>query len=278
MIRRLCVGMSVLIALAALGAGVARADDVRLEGAFVQGGLVEGVAPPGTRVLLNDAPVRVSPDGLFLLGFGREAPAEAVVAFEYPDGRREQRRLEIGQREYEIQRVDGLAPGMVTPPEEVLARIRAEAAQIRRVRALDTAVTDFRDGFTWPARGRISGVYGSQRILNGEPRQPHYGLDIAAPVGTPVLAPAPGTVALAEPDLYYTGGTLMIDHGHGLTSAFLHMSRVDVAVGQRVRRGERIGAIGATGRVTGAHLDWRINWFEERIDPALLVGPMPAQQ
>jgi murein DD-endopeptidase MepM/ murein hydrolase activator NlpD len=277
-IRRLCAGISVLIALAAFGAGVAHAGEASLEGEFVQGGLVEGVAPPGTRVLLNDAPVRVSPGGLFLLGFGREAAGEAVVAFEYPDGSREQRRLEIGQREYEIQRVDGLPPRMVTPPEEVLARIREEAAQIRRARARDTALTDFRDGFAWPALGRISGVYGSQRILNGEPRQPHYGLDIAAPVGTPVIAPAPGTVVLAEPDMYYSGGTLMIDHGHGLISAFLHLSRIDVAAGQRVRRGERIGAIGATGRVTGAHLDWRINWFEERLDPALLVGPMPTQQ
>ena len=167
---------------------------------------------------------------------------------------------------------------MVTPPESVLARIKSENAKIAEARAQDRAEPDYLTGFVWPTVGRISGVYGSQRILNGKPRQPHYGIDIAAPAGTPVRAPADGIVTLAEGDLYYTGGTLIIDHGHGLTSAFLHMKDVEVALGQRVRQGERIGTVGSTGRSTGPHLDWRINWFKARIDPSLLAGPMPKAQ
>jgi murein DD-endopeptidase MepM/ murein hydrolase activator NlpD len=149
---------------------------------------------------------------------------------------------------------------------------------IAAVRAKDTDRSWFADPFRWPASGRISGVYGSQRILNGEPRRPHFGVDIAAPVGTPVHAPNGGVVALAESDLYYTGGTVMLDHGHGITSVFSHLSSVDVEVGGRVSPGDFIGRIGATGRATGAHLDWRVNWFSERLDPQLLVGPMPADE
>ena len=181
--------------------------------------------------------------------------------------------LEIERRRYDIQRIDGLPKKMVTPPPELLVRIREEGAKVREARAFDTAELDLFVPFAWPAQGPISGVYGSQRILNGEPRQPHFGVDIAASTGTPVRAPAGGDIRLAEPDLYYSGGTVILDHGHGLSSSFLHMSRIDVEVGQRVAQGEVIGAIGATGRVTGAHLDWRMNWFERRLDPALLVEP-----
>ncbi len=163
---------------------------------------------------------------------------------------------------------------MVTPDAKVLKRIRREAKAIGKIRRLDTAETWFADGFVWPVRGPISGVFGSQRILNGEPRCPHYGVDIAAPRGTPVTAPAPGRVALAEADLYFTGGTVMLDHGHGVSSVFSHLDRVSVTVGQVLRRGEALGTVGASGRATGPHLDWRVNWFAERLDPALLVGPM----
>jgi murein DD-endopeptidase MepM/ murein hydrolase activator NlpD len=155
-----------------------------------------------------------------------------------------------------------------------LDRIARENAAIGAVRALNTPVPWFAGGFQWPAIGRISGVYGSRRILNGLTRQPHYGVDVAAPTGTPVTAPAPGTIAMAEPDLYYTGGTVMIDHGFGVTSVLSHLSAVMVAVGDHVSTGDVVGLIGATGRVTGAHLDWRVNWFTVRLDPALLVGPM----
>ena len=179
-------------------------------------------------------------------------------------------------REYRIQRIDGLPPGKVTPrSKEDLARIRREVAMVKRARLTDDARTDFLGGFRWPIKGPISGVYGSQRILNGEPRQPHYGVDIAVPTGTKALAPAAGVVTLAHPDMFFSGGTLIVDHGHGLSSAFLHLSRILVKKGQRVAQGQPIAEVGATGRVTGPHLDWRINLFGRRIDPELLVGPMP---
>lgn len=256
----------------------AAAEDLRLDGEFAQGGLVMGTTAPGAEVTYNGRLLRVSPKGQFLFGFGREAPSEGRLQVRLPDGREIERVLEIRQRDYKIQRIDGLPPKMVTPPQEVLDRIARESAQIAAVRAVDRAETDFESGFDWPAYGRISGVYGSQRVLNGEPRRPHYGIDIAAPAGSPVVAPADGIVSLAEHDLYYTGGTIIIDHGHGLTSAFLHMKDVTVSPGQKVRKGTPIGTVGSTGRSTGPHLDWRINWFEERLDPAFLVGPMPPQQ
>jgi murein DD-endopeptidase MepM/ murein hydrolase activator NlpD len=161
---------------------------------------------------------------------------------------------------------------MVSPDQKALERIRRENRQIAQVRAGYTESDAFRAGFILPAEGPISGVYGSQRILNGEPRRPHFGLDIAAPTGTAVIAPAAGTVALAEPDLYFTGGTLMIDHGRGITSVFSHLSALTVSEGDFVAQGEKIGEIGATGRATGPHLDWRVNWFEVRLDPALLLN------
>jgi len=159
----------------------------------------------------------------------------------------------------------------VTPDAATLQRIEQENARVAEARKIDTHAAWFWDGFRRPAEGRISGVYGSQRILNGEPRQPHYGLDIAGPRGSPVLAPAAGIVRLASRDFYYTGGTVIIDHGHGVSSSFLHLDRVEVNVGDKVEAGDLIGALGATGRATGPHLDWRVNWFDVRLDPGLLL-------
>jgi len=254
------------------------AGPLELEGRLVQGGLLFGRTEPGARVELDGRAVRVSPDGRFVVGFNRDAGPESLLRVSFADGSEAKRQLAIASREYEIQRIDGLPQEQVTPPEAVLARIRAEQALINEVRALDRPEALFASGFVWPAQGPISGVYGSQRILNGEPRQPHYGVDIAAPEGTPVVAPADGVVALVHPDMYFTGGTVILDHGHGLTSAFLHLKEILVRQGQRLRQGEPLATIGATGRVTGAHLDWRINWFDVRVDPALLVPPMPAQE
>ncbi len=194
---------------------------------------------------------------------------------EFPDGNRDERTLDIVLREYDIQRIEGLPKRMVTPTKKDLERIRAEAARARKARQLDSPRTDFLTGFAWPAKGRISGIYGSQRILNGQPRRPHFGVDVAAPVGTPVYAPADGVVTMVHPDMYFSGGTLIVDHGHGLSSSFLHLSRILVNEGQAVKRGDLVAEIGATGRVTGAHLDWRMNLFTTRIDPQLLVEPMP---
>ncbi|MFQ5958429.1 MAG: M23 family metallopeptidase [Alphaproteobacteria bacterium] len=258
-----------------LAPAIAAAGQLSLDGRLIQGGLVQGVTEPGSQVRFEGQRVRVSAQGLFLVGFGRDDEGPFTLDVRHPDGTVTHRHIEIETREYRIQRIDGLPPKMVTPDPEALKRIRRENARIAEVRARDTPEPLFADGFLWPVAGPISGVYGSQRILNGEPRRPHYGVDVAAPAGTPVKAPADGIVALAEPDLYYTGGTVMLDHGHGLTSVYSHMSAVTVTAGERVKQGDMIGRVGATGRVTGAHLDWRVNWFRTRLDPQLLVPPMP---
>ena len=275
-VRAVLCGVT-LFALLSFGlAPVAAETGVRLDGPRMQGGLLRGRVPPGSTVEYEGDAVRVSKDGWFLVGFGRDAPPESELTVVFPDGRRERQVLKVEPREYDIQRIDGLPPGKVTPrSEEDLARIRADVRMVKQARAIDDPRTDFLDGFRWPAKGRISGVYGSQRILNGEPRRPHYGVDIAAPIGTEILAPAGGVVTVTHPDMFFSGGTLIIDHGHGLSSAFLHLSRILVETGERVTQGQPIAQAGATGRATGPHLDWRMNLFDRRIDPALLVGPMP---
>ena len=281
-LRSLSVILGAALCLLALdtlllsAATLAAEPDIRLDGPRVQGGLVRGRVASGSVVEFEGERVRVSRDGWFLIGFGRDAPPKAVLSVVSPDGRRQRYGLAVKPREYRIQRIDGLPPGKVTPrSKEDLARIRREVAMVKRARLTDDARTDFLGGFRWPTKGPISGVYGSQRILNGEPRQPHYGVDIAVPTGTKALAPAAGVVTLAHPDMFFSGGTLIVDHGHGLSSAFLHLSRILVKKGQRVAQGQPIAEVGATGRVTGPHLDWRMNLFGRRIDPELLVGPMP---
>ena len=249
--------------------------EIRLEGPRIQGGLLIGTAPPGSSVLQDREPVRVSDTGVFLIGFHRDEEPQSLVQVTFPDGSTEQQILEIEQREYQVQHITGLPGRMVTPNEEDLKRIREDNAAIRKARAFDNPRTDFLDGFDWPTIGPISGVYGSARILNGEPRQPHYGIDIAVPTGTPVHAPATGIVTLVHSEMYFSGGTLILDHGHGLSSAFLHLDKILVDEDDLVSKGDMIAEVGATGRVTGAHLDWRINLFNRRIDPSLLVGSMP---
>lgn len=253
----------------------ALAGGLSLKGDFTQGGLLEGRVTPGSQVVVNGHPVRISDQGIFLIGFGRDEAATSNIKVTYPDGSVEWRKIEVAKRQYDIQRIDGLPSGKVTPPKRDWKRIKAESALIKQARMRDDARSDFRGGFQWPAIGRISGVYGSQRILNGKSRRPHFGVDVAGPVGTPVVAPADGLVTLAHDDMFYSGGTLIVDHGHGLSSSFLHLSRILVKKGQRVKQGEPIAEIGATGRVSGPHLDWRINLFSKRLNPELLVGPMP---
>ncbi|MEQ8355465.1 MAG: M23 family metallopeptidase [Kiloniellaceae bacterium] len=256
-------------------ASAAQATEVTLEGVFTQGGLVFGRALPGSTASLNGESLRMTPDGRFIFGFGRDAAPKAALTVTEPDGTVVTRELKIEQRAYDIQRIDGIKKDYVTPPEDVLARIRADSAAVATARETDRAETDFDSGFAWPVLGPISGVYGSQRIFNGEPRQPHYGVDVAGPVGTPVRAPADGVVTLAHPDMYFSGATLIIDHGYGLSSSFLHLEEIQVEVGQVVRQGQVVALMGKSGRVTGSHLDWRMNWRDRRLDPVLVVGPMP---
>ena len=266
--------LSVVIAAALLSLPV-MASTLTLEGEVTQGALVIGHTAPGTRVTFDGRPVRVSDRGIFLLGFGRDAQPLARLDVVFPDGTRELRELEVAPRKYDVQRIDGLPPKKVSPSEKDLVRIRKEIALVKKARALDDAREDFLGGFVWPVEGRISGVYGSQRILNGQPRRPHYGVDIAAPVGTLVRSPAGGVVTLTHDDMFFSGGTLIVDHGHGLSSTFIHLNKILVREGDRVRRGDPIAEVGATGRVTGPHLDWRMNLFGARLDPQLLVPPMP---
>lgn len=247
-----------------------------LNGELVQGGMVVGRTLPGTKVFLDDRAVRVSATGVFVIGFGRDHPPKAMLRTVGEDGQANETMLEVRQRSYETQRINGLPPKMVTPPEDVLKRIRQENAEIARIRSMDSPQTWFDEKWLRPAVGTVTGVYGSQRILNGKPRRPHYGIDIAAPRGTPVIAARDGIVRMAEEDLYYTGGTIMLDHGHGIVSVFSHLERIDVAVGDKVLAVQVIGAVGSTGRSTGPHLDWRVNWFDQRLDPALLLAAAPA--
>tara|TARA_B100001142_G_scaffold191175_1_gene190264 strand:+ start:2195 stop:2902 length:708 start_codon:yes stop_codon:yes gene_type:complete len=230
---------------------------------------------PQAEVYFNGRPIRVSPKGNFLIGFSRDAAPNATLHVKFPNGQTENHNLEIKKRQYQIQRIEGLPPKMVTPPQAVFDRIRSENQVIANARARDTAQDFFNSGWVWPTFGVISGVFGSQRILNGIHRRPHYGIDIAAPVGAPVVSPADAIVAMVHNDMYYTGGTIILDHGHGLTSAMLHMKQIVVKEGERVQQGQKIGTVGQSGRSTGPHLDWRINLFEARLDPAFLVPPMP---
>ena len=251
------------------------AMDVVLDGPLIQGGLVRGQVEPGQTVTLDGEAVATTEDGRFVIGFGREHPPQAILRISGSASVFE-RTLAIEAREYQTQHIKGLPQKMVTPNPEDLTRIKRDQAEVKAARSVHSALRGFLESFRWPAAGIITGVYGSRRVLNGEPRNPHYGIDIAAPAGTPVLAPASGQITLAHPDMYYTGATLILDHGLGVSSTFLHLQDIDVAVGQTVAAGEQLGRVGSSGRSTGPHLDWRINWFDIRVDPALLVGPMPS--
>lgn len=262
--------------LAAIAAPVMANDapaGLSWQGDFSQGGMVHGRAPPGSRLLLGQRAVPVGRGGEFVFGFNRDEAAQVKFQADLPDGRQIAITLQVKKQSYDIQRIDNLPQAQVTPPPSVLERIRQENAKIAALRQRDTPRLDFLTGWIWPADGPVSGVYGSQRILNGEPRQPHFGLDIAAPVGAVVRASTDGEVIMAEPDLYFTGGTILLDHGHGITGAYSHLSKISVQVGQRVKQGEEIGRVGATGRATGPHLDWRVNWFDVRLDPQRLLPP-----
>lgn len=247
---------------------------VELTGTAVQGGLMFGTAPPGSTVKLDDTEVAVAEDGRFVFGFGRDETGSKHLLVTTPDSEPFKQDITIAKRDYAIERVDGLPPSRVTPDPSVAKRTAKEAAMVSSARRHRDVHAWYADGFIWPAKGRISGVYGSQRILNGEPRRPHFGLDIAAPAGTPVQAPADGLITFANPDLYFSGGTIILDHGQGLSSTFLHLSKVLVEAGTFVKQGTIIAEIGSTGRASGPHLDWRMNWLDRRVNPEVLVPPM----
>ena len=256
-----------------VGTSCVMAEKVVLEGNFLQGGMVRGQGNNVLKISLDGRPLRISSVGSFVFGFGRSHADKAILFVHYSDGFLERRSLNIKKRVWEIQYIDGLPDRMVNPKASDLTRIRSEAREVALARRRDIDKNWFEESFVWPVKGRITGVYGTARVLNGKPRQPHYGIDIAAPSGTSVIAPASGLVTLAKTDHYFTGGTVILDHGHGVSSTFLHLQELSVTVGQTIRQGDRIGTVGATGRATGPHLDWRVNWFKQRLDPVLLVEP-----
>jgi hypothetical protein len=243
---------------------------VFLEGDFIQGGLVKGKTNKNISVKFKERLLRKTSKGFFVIGFGRDHPKVANLSIKI-NKKWISKTLYIKKRIYKTQIINGLKKKMVTPPKSFYERIIRENKAIKNIRNLDSDIDFIFQKFNWPAKGIISGVFGSQRILNGKPKRPHYGIDIAAKKGTSVLAPIESIVRMAEKDLYYTGGTIMLDHGHGVTSVYSHLSLINVNVGDKVKKGQKIGEIGSTGRSTGPHLDWRINWFLERLDPALLV-------
>lgn len=267
-----CAGLS---SCASAAPGVPASVPVELRGEWAQGSVIFGTAAPGSTASFNGRPLRVSPEGLFIVGLDRDEPPKALLVVAHPGIATFRREFDVAVRAYDIQRLDGLPDAQVNPPPEALARIALDLAQVRAARTRDSDRADFARGFIWPIVGRVSGVFGSQRILNGQPKQPHYGVDVAVPVGTPVRAPASGVVSLAVPDMYYTGGTLMIDHGHGLTSTLMHLNKLLVQAGDEVQQGQVVAESGMTGRATGPHLDWRVSWFDSRVDAQLLAGPMP---
>jgi len=240
---------------------------VTFDGKFVQGSFILGKTEPDSVVYIDKKKVRVTSEGFFAFGLGRDRKNDIVISIN-----NKKIIKKVLKREYNIQRIDGLEEKKVTPPEEVYERIKRENKWIGEARAIDSDLTFFTNKFSIPIKNAIiTGVYGSQRILNGKPKWPHYGLDFAADEGTKIKAMLDGVVTLVEPDLFYTGGTLIFDHGHGISTLYMHMEKIFVKNGQEVKQGDIIGTVGSTGRATGAHLDVRLNWFGVRLDPATVL-------
>ena len=239
---------------------------IEFKGKFLQGHYIIGVTDPSSQILIGKKKVKVSKEGYFVFGIDRDRKFDLIIT-KINDGKKEKIIKRVLKRKYNIQRIDGLEESKVTPPESVYKRIKTENNKIGKARSINSDLSFFKDKFIMPVEGIISGVYGSQRILNGKPRWPHYGIDIAAKKGTPIKSSGQGIVTMAERDLYYTGGTIIMDHGHGISTIYSHLENVLVKVGDQINQGDIIGTVGSTGRSTGPHLDFRINWFQTRLDP-----------
>ena len=241
------------------------------QGDFKQGSFILGKTKPNSKIFVDKTKVRVTKDGYFAFGIGRDRKNNILIKI-INSGETELIEKKVFKKEYKIQRINGLPPKQVTPPPEVYERIKKDNKLIGKARAVNSNITFFKEKFSLPIdKFIITGVYGSQRILNGKPRRPHYGIDFHAPEGTPVRAMLDGTVTRAEKDLYFTGGTIIFDHGHGISTLFMHMKDVNVKEGQKIKKGQVVGTVGKTGRSTGPHLDIRLNWFEVKLDPATVL-------
>lgn len=257
--------------LAIFGSAQAADTPVSFRGAWKQGAVLLGHAPAGTRIEFDGHEVALTPYGTFVIGLDRDEKSPAEVRVTLPGQAPQTLRHAVAPGQWKIQRIDGLPKSKVNPPDDVIARIEREAAGIRAVRNKASDLTGFTQRFVWPVKGRISSIFGSQRILDGEPKQPHYGIDVAIPAGTPVKAPADGRISLVAPDLYFTGGTVMIDHGHGVQSVYAHLSKIEVKVGDLVKQGQVFALSGQSGRATGPNLHWGVSWFDNHVDPRTLM-------
>ena len=245
---------------------------IDFEGKFRQGHFIIGKTEPKSKIWIDKKPIKVSKDGFFAFGLDRDRKYDVVI-IEERNGKKQKIVKKVQKREYKIQKIDGLPEKKVTPPKEVYERIKRENKIISNARSIESDLTFFKNKFIPPLDNAIiTGVYGSQRILNGKPKWPHYGIDFAAKEGTKIKAMIDGTTTMVEPDLFYTGGTLIFDHGHGISTLYMHMQKIYVKKGQKVKRGEIIGTVGSTGRSTGAHLDVRLNWFGTRLDPMTVLN------
>ena len=239
---------------------------------FIQGSFILGKTEPGAKVKIDNKNVLVTEDGYFAFGLGRDRKNDVVIRI-LKDKKLDVIVKKVYKRKYKIQKIDGLPEKKVTPPKEVYDRIKKENKLITDARSIESNLTFFKNKFIPPLeKAIITGVYGSQRILNGKPKWPHYGIDFAAKEGTKIKAMLDGTATMVEPDLFYTGGTLIFDHGHGISTLYMHMQKIYVKKGQKVKQGEIIGTVGSTGRSTGAHLDVRLNWFGTRLDPMTVLN------
>jgi len=244
---------------------------LNIRGEWQQGAVIVGQVPVGTSVEYKQRKLQLTEDGKFVIGLGRDAPPIAEIITTAQD-KSETHQFPVKARTYNIQRVEGVPQSTVEPNKEQDERIAREAELVRSARKVNLPLASFAQKFQWPLIGPISGVYGSQRVYNGIPKTPHFGVDIAKPVGTLITAPAGGVVTLVDPDMFLSGGTLIIDHGHGLSSTFIHLSKILVKEGDKIHQGQDIALVGKTGRASGPHLHWAMNWFEERVDPQLLAG------
>jgi murein DD-endopeptidase MepM/ murein hydrolase activator NlpD len=244
---------------------------IEFKGKFMQGHFILGKTNPNAKILVEKKEVKVSKDGFFVFGIDRDRKFDITIT-QIINKKKEKIIKQVLKRKYNIQRIDGLEENKVTPPESVYKRIKEENNKIGEARAINSDLPFFKDQFIMPVEGIISGVYGSQRILNGKPKWPHYGIDIAAKQGTMIKSSGSGVVTMAEDELYYTGGTIIMDHGHGVSTIYSHLETVLVSVGDIINQGDIIGTIGSTGRSTGPHLDFRINWFQTRLDPMSVLN------
>ena len=245
---------------------------VNLQGNFIQGGLVKGNIFPNKVIKFENKILLKDTNGKFVFGFGRDYKENSYLEVKISEKKWLKKSFKIKKQTYNTQYINGLQKKMVTPPKSFYDRIKKENKSIKLIRNLNTEVNFIFQEFILPTKGIVTGVFGSQRILNGKPRRPHYGIDIAASKGTSVIAPIDSIVRMAEKDLYFTGGTIILDHGHGVTSVYSHLSLININVGDKVIKGQKIAEVGSSGRSTGPHLDWRVNWFNQRLDPALLIN------